>query len=186
MNARWIGRLLYRARAGERHSLWHRPGLTAPSALAVTSADFADGQPLPADAGAAGVGENRSPQLGWGALPDGVHDLILIMEDVDVPLPRPVVHTLAVIEADRGPLAPGELATGTPGVRFVPAAFGRTGYQGPAPVPGHGPHHYGFMLFAVDPAIDLTALPTRAAELLERIDGHVLARGRIVGAYERS
>ena len=55
-------------------------------------------------------------------------------------------------------------------------------YSGPRPNPGHGTPHYGFMLFAVDVDIDTTSWRTA----LESIEGHVLARGRVVGTYERA
>ena len=56
-----------------------------------------------------------------------------------------------------------------------------TGYQGPRPIVGHGIHRYRFMLFAVEGDIDVTSQRTA----IDSMVGHVVARGRLVGTYER-
>jgi hypothetical protein len=56
------------------------------------------------------------------------------------------------------------------------------GYRGPAPPPG-SPHHYHFMVYALD-NVDLQPGLDRNA-LLKAIEGHTLAQGEIVGLYER-
>jgi phosphatidylethanolamine-binding protein (PEBP) family uncharacterized protein len=54
---------------------------------------------------------------------------------------------------------------------------------GPRPIPGHGPHHYRFHVFALDRAIPDGV--TTAKALLAGMAGHVLARGALTGTYER-
>ncbi|HEY5844474.1 MAG TPA: YbhB/YbcL family Raf kinase inhibitor-like protein, partial [Mycobacterium sp.] len=106
---------------------------------------------------------------------------VLLMEDLDVPGPKPLMHTTAVIEADVTGLAAGDLKPGTAGVRLV-KAFG-DGYVGPAPIAGHGPHHYRFVVLALD-----TPVPDEVADhnaLLAASAGHVVARGDLTGTYER-
>ena len=56
-------------------------------------------------------------------------------------------------------------------------------YRGPAPPPGK-PHHYHFVVYALDVALDLRPNLTRP-ELLEAIKGHVIGQGEIVPIYER-
>ena len=61
-------------------------------------------------------------------------------------------------------------------------AFG-DGYVGPAPIAGHGPHHYRFVVLALD-----TRVPDEVADhnaLLAASAGHVVARGDLTGTYER-
>src|SRR6266487_1880404 len=53
--------------------------------------------------------------------------------------------------------------------------FGRTGYRGPCPPPGHGRHRYAFRLYALDAELELGADAAKA-ELEQAIEGHVLTR----------
>ncbi|MGB9305791.1 MAG: hypothetical protein WCB92_19550 [Mycobacterium sp.] len=50
-------------------------------------------------------------------------------------------------------------------------------------MPGHGPHHYRFHVFAIDRPIPDSV--TKAKELLAAMSGHILARGTLTGTYER-
>lgn len=77
----------------------------------------------------------------------------------------------------------GALQPGASGIRFVSADLGHRGYAGPRPIPGHGPHHYRFLTFAIDEPIEGTVTTARA--LLAAMSGHVLARGALTGTYER-
>ena len=63
--------------------------------------------------------------------------------------------------------------------------FGRSGYGGPCPPPGHGPHRYYFTVYAVDvPALDVAG---RSREDLETaLEGHTLAKAQFMGRYERA
>jgi phosphatidylethanolamine-binding protein (PEBP) family uncharacterized protein len=57
------------------------------------------------------------------------------------------------------------------------------GDAGPRPIRGHGPHHYRFLVFALDQRV-----PDDVADhgaLLSAIAGHVLARGVLTGTYAR-
>jgi phosphatidylethanolamine-binding protein (PEBP) family uncharacterized protein len=127
------------------------------------------------------VGDNVSPPLQWTGVPAGVEQLVLIMDDLDVPMPKPLMHTIAVLEPDVSGLAEGDLKPGTAGVRLV-KAFGDT-YVGPRPIPGHGPHHYRFLLFALDQRVADSV--TDSSGLLAAMAGHVVARGALTGTYER-
>ena len=143
-----LGKLLRRFRAGEARSPLAGAEYAGAAAIDVTSAAFTDGGPIPQQHAGEGVGDNVSPALQWSGVPADAKQLVLIMDDVDVPMPTPLMHTIAVIEPDLGGLGEGELKPGTTGIRLV-KAFGDT-YVGPRPIPGHGPHHYRFLVLALD------------------------------------
>jgi Raf kinase inhibitor-like YbhB/YbcL family protein len=149
----------------------------------VTSSAFTDGGAMPPSSAGKGVGDNTSPPLRWDGLPPDTRQVVLIIDDVDVPLPRPLMHTVAVIETTVDGVAAGSLQPGTTGMRFIRADLGHHGYAGPRPIPGHGPHHYRFQVFAVDEPIADSVTSTKA--LLAVMSGHVLARGALTGTYER-
>ena len=138
---------------------------------------------MPPSSAGKGVGANTSPALRWAGLPPGPAQVVLIIDDVDVPLPRPLLHTIAVIDPTLDGVAAGALQPGTAGIRFIRADLGNRGYAGPRPIPGHGPHHYRFHVFAIDrPSPDSV---TKPKALLATMSGHVLARGVLTGTYER-
>jgi phosphatidylethanolamine-binding protein (PEBP) family uncharacterized protein len=118
-------------------------------------------------------------------MPCHAKQLLLIIEDADVPLPFPLIHTIALINSQLTGLDEGGLAKGTTRVAFIPASFGRTGYAGPRPIAGHGVHRFGFYMFALDKVFDLTTPPTSFKNFLSLLTGHVIARGRLIGIYER-
>ncbi|BDZ48786.1 phosphatidylethanolamine-binding protein [Frondihabitans sucicola] len=151
----------------------------------MTSTSFADGGAIPSVHAGEGVGDNASPAIAWENLPAGTAQLLLVIEDVDVPLPRPVLHTIALVDASVPALKEGDLDPENPTVRFVSAAFGRSGYQGPRALPGHGTHRYGFHVYALDRAVPKDASLVDFAELLPWVDGQVLARGSLVGTQRR-
>jgi Raf kinase inhibitor-like YbhB/YbcL family protein len=158
-------------------------GFAAPESLTVTSTAFADAGAMPKSSAGKGVGDNSSPPLRWGGLPPETRQTVLIIDDVDVPLPRPLLHTVAVIEPTLDGVAAGALQPGTAGIRFIRADLGHRGYAGPRPIPGHGPHRYRFHVFAIDNPIPEDVSTAKA--LLAAMAGHVLARGTLTGSYER-
>jgi len=64
--------------------------------------------------------------------------------------------------------------------------WGKTGYLGPAPIRGHGPHRYIFQLFALDKTVDLARHRVDEKASLKAISGHVIARGQLTGTYEQA
>jgi len=179
-----IGKLLrHLPVAGEHKSPLAGSGFTAPYDITVTSAAFSDGGAMPVSSAGKGVGDNASPQLYWTGLPPATRQLVLIIDDVDVPLPRPLLHTVAVIEPGVQDVGAGALQPGTGGIRFIPGDLGHRGYAGPRPIPGHGPHRYRFHVLALDEPIPDHITKTKA--LLKHMAGHVIARGMLTGTYER-
>jgi len=168
-----LGRALRRIRAGDAHLAWAR--LDGPQILALTSRDFVDGGELARLHAGEGVGANVSPALAWTGVPEDAVALLLVVEDRDAPLPRPLVHVIATMHPLIDSLARGQLAHSTPGVDLLAGSLDGIGYAGPRPIAGHGVHHYVFQLFALD----------REVGSIDEAVGHVLARGRITGTYER-
>jgi phosphatidylethanolamine-binding protein (PEBP) family uncharacterized protein len=187
-----LGRLLNNRRAGDTHTAWNLPNLHGPELLTLTSRHFNDGDSIPLEHCARNIGgDDVSPQLAWTPPPPGTAQLLLVVEDVDVPMAKPAVHCLALIDPASGHLDPGALAARQPaaGVQLLRSTIGR-GYHGPAPIKGHGPHRYVFQLFAlatpVGSASDATS-PDRARPraLLPAITAPVLGRGRLTGVFQR-
>jgi Raf kinase inhibitor-like YbhB/YbcL family protein len=184
-----VGTLLKNRRAGDKNLAWNLPGLSGPETLALTSPAFADGEAIPVEhAGKRVGGQEVSPQLAWTAPPEGTVQLLLVIEDIDVPMSSPFVHCLASVAPGVSALAPGALSdqSAADGVRVLRSTMGR-GYVGPAPIKGHGPHRYVFQIFALGApaAADTAAEQAKPRALLADVTGPVLGRGRLTGVYER-
>jgi Raf kinase inhibitor-like YbhB/YbcL family protein len=178
-----LGRLLSGVRAGAHRSPLAGGAFDAPESVTVTSPAFTDGGAMPRSGAGKGVGDNISPPLRWDGQPPETQQLVLVIDDIDVPLPRPLLHTVAVIEPGIDGVAAGALQPGTSGMRFLRADLGHHGYAGPRPIPGHGVHRYRFHVFAIDSPIADSVTTSKA--LLNAMAGHVLARGVLTGTYER-
>ncbi|MCU1640145.1 MAG: phosphatidylethanolamine-binding family protein [Nocardia sp.] len=184
-----IARLLRSVRAGIEKTAWHQAATAgAPELITVTSTAFDEGAAIPQRHAGKGVGADVSPALEWSGVPAAAVELVLIIEDPDAPLPRPIVHGLfSGIDAHRTGIPEGALAldnSAHPTSRVGVGSFKRRGYAGPRPIPGHGPHRYIFQLFALDAASGLGD-ESALAEALTAINGHVIARGKLTGIYER-
>ena len=146
--------------------------------MAVTSPAFSALERIPTRY--TGEGEDVSPALELRGVPAGTRQLAVICHDPDAPFPDGYTHwVLYGIPADAGGVPEG----GGADYREGPNDFGNTGYNGPMPPPGHGPHHYYFWVYALDTEIGDDGL-SRAA-LLDRLRGHVIEQARLVGTYER-
>lgn len=183
---RTIGRLLRSVRAGDRHLAWSDPRLrTISGGIDLISPAFGDGAPMPRRYAGSGVGDNISPPLGWSHVPPGTAELVLIMQDPDAPLPRPVTHLIARIPPDRDRVAEGALSPGKDAdIRFGRGSFRRIGYAGPRPVSGHGPHRYIFQIFALTEPLTGATVPDLSATLAG-IAKSACARGQLTGMFER-
>ncbi|MGM0576699.1 MAG: YbhB/YbcL family Raf kinase inhibitor-like protein [Myxococcota bacterium] len=129
-------------------------------------------------------GEDVSPPLEIAGVPAEARSLALVMDDPDVPDPddpqRTWVHwVLYDLPPDTTSLPEGldELPEGAmEGLND----WKRTGYGGPCPPIGR--HRYFHKLYALDTELGDLGKPTKA-ELLEAMEGHVLARTELVGTY---
>ncbi|MFJ1258337.1 YbhB/YbcL family Raf kinase inhibitor-like protein [Cupriavidus sp. CuC1] len=155
-----------------------------PDTLALHSASFANHGAMPVRHAGAGVGANCSPALAWTGLPATATHWLLLVEDPDVPLAYAIVHALAWGPAAVGALAEGALSREPlpAGVTLAANGLGDAAYDGPRPLPGHGPHRYVFQLFAL--AAEPPAGLAREA-LVAWLRAHAIARGRLDGVFQR-
>ena len=129
-------------------------------------------------------GPGISPPLTWDPVPDGTRSMALIVNDPDAAggtfvhwliynLPS---HTRRLPEdvPNRHKLAGGA-------VQGVNGA-GTIGYTGPCP-PG-GTHRYYFEIYALDTRLGLDG-GAQAQRLSDAMEGHILAKGRLMGTYRR-
>ena len=190
---RALGRRIRGWRAGAEHRTAEDDRFfDVPHTIELHSDAFASGEPLPSS--------RLSPPLRWSGVSATARCLALVVEDVDVPLLRPRVHAIAyaidpaTTSFDEGALAdaPGprskddlQVTLGYNGTgRLGYNGAGRLAYEAPAPLPGHGPHHYVFTLLAIDFMPRFDQPPTKG-RLLDAIGGHVIALGELVGTAER-
>ncbi len=155
--------------------------------LSITSEAFAEGQRIASkhtcDA------EDVSPPLAWSGLPDGTQSLALIVDDPDAPDPAAPkmiwVHwVLYNLPADCAGLAEAVAAETLPaGTLEGKNDWKQTGYRGPCPPIGE--HRYFFKLYALDAGLPDLGLPTKD-ELLNAMEGHVLAEAVLMGTYSRA
>jgi Raf kinase inhibitor-like YbhB/YbcL family protein len=153
-----------------------------PMTITITSSAFEPGGMIPKKY--TGDGEDVSPPLALANVPEPAKSLALICDDPDAPAGDWVHWVLYNIPA---------------GVREIPEDigpdkrvagmgiqgrndFGKIGYAGP--LPPSGTHRYFFKVYALD--IVLSPEPTLSkAMLLKVMEGHILARGELMGRYAR-
>jgi Raf kinase inhibitor-like YbhB/YbcL family protein len=132
-------------------------------------------------------GDDRSPALEWGDLPDGTRSLVLVVDDPDAPDPaRPLRIWVHWVLYNLPPLS-----TGLPeGVDALPPGtldglndWKRIGYGGPCPPIGR--HRYFHKLYALDVVLPDLGHPTKD-QLLAAMAGHVLDEAELVGTYIKS
>lgn len=157
--------------------------------MRLASSAFRDGEQIPKRYTA--DGEDLSVPLSWWDAPPDTEELALVMDDPDAPRRDPWVHWVLYgltadcrelpegIRRESRPLSPDGAAQGT-------NSFSENdiGYRGPAPPPGHGPHHYRFTLYALDRRLDLPPGATKD-DLVDAMHSSVLATARLTGLYER-
>jgi Raf kinase inhibitor-like YbhB/YbcL family protein len=130
-------------------------------------------------------GQDTSPQLAWSGAPPAAKSFALILDDPDAP--RSTFTHWVVWNIPAGaqglPESVPKAAELTDGTRQGRNDFGRVGYGGPCPPPGK-PHRYFFRVYALDNAPAVKAGAGRE-ELERALQGHILARGELMGRYAR-
>jgi Raf kinase inhibitor-like YbhB/YbcL family protein len=148
--------------------------------LMVQSPAFTGLGRLPVSATAEGQG--TPPPISWSAPPAGTKSLVVMVEDPEAPLPEPFVHWMVY---DIGAGVRSLDRESVPGCTMGENSKLQSTFTPAAPPPGHGEHGYHFQVFALDIGTDFVPALGRKA-LLERLLGHVLAWGELVGTYSRA
>jgi Raf kinase inhibitor-like YbhB/YbcL family protein len=184
-----LGHVLRGVRPGMEGLVFNDPALAEiDECITVTSSAFADGEPVPDEF--TSDGEGVSPPIEWSGIPEKTAEVVLLIEDADSPTPHPLVHAIVW----RLPPADGGLDEGampaTGGVTMRPAmgvnSFLRIGYLPPDPPPGHGTHRYAFQVFALMASLDIETVAPGRTELVDALRVHALAKGMMIGTYERT
>jgi Raf kinase inhibitor-like YbhB/YbcL family protein len=126
-------------------------------------------------------GGNVSPPLEWGGIPEGARELVLLCEDPDAPSGTFTHWVVTNISPSATAVAEGGLPDG--GV-LGRNGFGGRGWGGPRPPVGDDPHRYFFRLYAADAPLKLGEGAT-AEQVHDKLDGHALAQGTLVGLFGR-
>jgi Raf kinase inhibitor-like YbhB/YbcL family protein len=157
-----------------------------PMTLTLTSPAFAEKGTLPAKYTCDGPGV--SPPLRWSGVPAAAKSLALIVDDPDAPDPKAPkttwVHWVVYdIPPSTSSLPEGASASGLPtGARQGKNDWGKTEYGGACPPVGR--HRYVHKLYALDATFADLGTPTKA-DLEDAMRGHILARGELIGMYEK-
>ena len=165
----------------------------APETISVTSSAFDHHGMVPESNSA--YGENVSIDLTWADLPEGTQQLALICDDPKVVeigmMEQPFVHWVMYnIPASASGLPAGLPSDATLEMEGLEGAVNglnglrRPGYFGPRPPANGQLHAYHFRVYAIDEALNLEP-GLGKAELLDAMNGHVLATGMLMGHYER-
>jgi Raf kinase inhibitor-like YbhB/YbcL family protein len=136
------------------------------------------------------TGNNVSPALSWTGAPANTKSFALTVYDPDAPTGSGWWHWVVYnIPANATKLAPG---AGDPSKKLLPTGavegntdFGQPGYGGPCPPKGDKPHHYHFVLYALD--TDKIEVPANATAAMVgfNLHAHQLAKAELTALYGR-
>lgn len=143
--------------------------------LSVSSSAFENNKLIPAKYTCDGA--NVNPPLTIEGVPDGAKSLVLIVDDPDAPMgtfDHWVVWNIPPTSKIEENAVPG-----TEGVND----FRKRSYGGPCPP--YGTHRYFFKVYALDTKLDLSP-NSRKKDVEKAMQGHVLAKGELIGLYRRS
>ena len=152
-------------------------------ALSLSSTAFKEGGQIPQKYTC--DGQDVSPLLAWDEPPQGTKSFALIVDDPDAPVgvfTHWVLFNLPAIARQLPEAVPTQNQL-QDGALQGKNDFRRIGYGGPCPPSGR-PHHYRFILYALDKPLDLKAGASKK-EVLDAMKGHLLAQGQLTGTYQR-
>jgi hypothetical protein len=122
-------------------------------------------------------GDNVNPPLTIEGVPDETKSLVLIVDDPDAPMgtwDHWIVWNIPPTNKIEENTVPG-----TEGVNDSR----KHSYGGPSPP--WGTHRYFFKVYALDTKLDLNP-NSRKKDVEKAMQGHILAKGELVGLYRRS
>jgi Raf kinase inhibitor-like YbhB/YbcL family protein len=145
-------------------------------AFAISSPAFHEGAAVPRQFTC--DGNDVPPPIQLSDPPAGTKSFAMIMDDPDAPKGT-FTHWLAY------DIPAGTTALKADDGKALRNSFGREGYGGPCPPPGHGAHRYFFTVYAVDvPSLPLSGESRQ--DLEKALHSHELGRAQLMGKYERT
>ena len=168
---------------GEEPVTESQPAAPTELTIKLTSDAFAEGTDIPEQFTC--DGDDVSPALAWSGVPRGTQSIALIADDPDAPGGTWVHWVLFGVPRNASELEEAMPSGGVTalGAKHGKNSFGKRAYGGPCPPQG-GPHRYFFKLFALDAEPELEPGASKQ-DLIEAMDGHVLAQGQLMGRYKR-
>ncbi len=154
-----------------------------PATIKVKSPAFNYGERIPDKYTCEGL--DQSPPIMIENVPSNVKSLVLIVYDPDAP--KGVFYHWILYNIPSNLTFLPENIPKTPTTVYGSQGvndFGKIGYNGPCPPPGHGTHRYYFLVIALDETINIEP-GSELDEVLENIKNHVLAYGYTMGTYSR-
>ncbi|MEM2111536.1 MAG: YbhB/YbcL family Raf kinase inhibitor-like protein [Candidatus Bathyarchaeia archaeon] len=121
-------------------------------------------------------GDDVNPPLKIEGLPSGTQSLVLIVDDPDAPMgtwDHWIVWNIKPLEKIE--------ENSVPGIEGL-NSFNKHSYGGPCPP--SGTHRYYFKVYALDTKLNLNP-NSRKKDVEKAMEGHILAKGEIVGRYRR-
>jgi Raf kinase inhibitor-like YbhB/YbcL family protein len=150
--------------------------------MQLSSDAFANGQPIPDKYTC--HGQDMSPPLKWSGAPSQTKSIALTVEDPDAPSGTFTHWVIFNVPATATSFSEDIAKTGTlpDGSKQGNNSFGNIGYNGPCPPAGQM-HHYIFKIYALDSTVSLDT-GAQKEDLLNAINGHILAQGEWTGTYQ--
>lgn len=132
--------------------------------------------------------ENINPPLAITGVPEGTKELVLLMDDPDIP--QSVKESMGIEKFDHWGLL--HISPDTPAIETdsipegavaIQNSKGEASYTGPCPPDGE--HRYIFTLYSLDVVLELGKEATQD-EVVHAMDGHILAEAELIGRYTRN
>jgi Raf kinase inhibitor-like YbhB/YbcL family protein len=166
-----------------------------PDLFTLTSPDFADNAIMSTSAGGTGKstrgpwdcgGQNISPALSWSHAPAGTKSFAVTMDDPDAAsgigsnhwIAYDIPATITALPRDAGNGKSSMLVGGSNGRNL-------TTYFGPCAEPGAKPHHFLWMVYALDISPGTLKPGLSREEFIRQIKGHNLAEASLSSRYEQ-
>jgi len=143
--------------------------------LSVKSTAFENNQPIPKKYSC--DGEEVNPPLTIGGVPAGTKSLVLVVDDPDAPRGT-YDHWVVWNIPNTGRIDENSV----PGIQGVNSS-GKRSYVGMCPP--SGTHRYFFKVYALNTAFVLKPESTHKKDLEKAMQGHILAKGELIGLYSR-
>ena len=125
-------------------------------------------------------GDDVSPPLEFNGAPENAKSLVLIMDDPDAPVGTWAHWIIFNISPKIKKIEENSVPKGAVQGKN---SWGKNSYGGPCPPSGI--HRYFFKLYALDSILNLGS-NAKKEDVERAMQGHILAKGELVGLYSRA